>query len=183
MAPSRAPPPAPATTRAIPPVNWACSICWGRVRPERCPARRQPGVKTGGPARQQKHGPRHLASAGAALCALAGPERCGRHHLSPTALTRWKKPPCFLQQVLGISKPVVLTCAMRPATVLSPDGPQNSLDAMVVVCDPMAHGVLVVCAGRIHSARNVQKIHPYRLDAFSSGDAGPRGWVEQDHVR
>jgi L-asparaginase len=89
----------------------------------------------------------------------------------------------FLQQVLHTTKPVVLTCAMRPATALTPDGPQNLLDAMAVVCDPMARGVLAVCAGRIHSARDVQKVHPYRLDAFSSGDAGPRGWVEQGQVR
>lgn len=89
----------------------------------------------------------------------------------------------FLQQVLDGAKPVVLTCAMRPATVLMPDGPQNLLDALAVVRDPLARGVLAVCAGRIHSARDVQKVHPYRLDAFSSGDAGPRGWVEQGKVR
>jgi L-asparaginase len=89
----------------------------------------------------------------------------------------------FLQQVLATHKPVVLTCAMRPATALTPDGPQNLLDAMAVVRDPMARGVLAVCAGRIHSARDVQKVHPYRLDAFSSGDAGPLGWVEQAQVR
>ncbi|PUE55305.1 L-asparaginase [Limnohabitans parvus II-B4] len=89
----------------------------------------------------------------------------------------------FLQQVLHTTKPVVMTCAMRPATALTPDGPQNLLDAMAVVCDPMASGVLAVCAGRIHSARDVQKVHPYRLDAFSSGDAGLRGWVEQGRVR
>lgn len=89
----------------------------------------------------------------------------------------------FLQQVLHTSKPVVLTCAMRPATALVPDGPQNLLDAMAVVLDPTTRGVLVVCAGRIHSACDVQKVHPYRLDAFSSGEAGPRGWVEQGRVR
>ena len=89
----------------------------------------------------------------------------------------------FLQMLLRTHKPVVLTCAMRPATALSPDGPQNVLDAMAVVRDPMARGVLAVCAGRIHSARDVQKVHPYRLDAFSSGEAGPRGWVEQGVVR
>lgn len=89
----------------------------------------------------------------------------------------------FLQQVLDTTKPVVLTCAMRPATALAPDGPQNLLDAMAVVRDPLARGVLVVCAGRIHSARDVQKVHPYRLDAFGSGDVGPRGWVEQGQVR
>lgn len=89
----------------------------------------------------------------------------------------------FLQLVLDTTKPVVLTCAMRPATALMADGPQNLLDALAVVRDPMARGVLVVCAGRIHRARDVQKVHPYRLDAFSSGDAGPRGWVEQGRVR
>jgi len=89
----------------------------------------------------------------------------------------------FLHQVLGTTAPVVLTCAMRPATALAPDGPQNMLDALTVVLDPMARGVLAVCAGRIHSARDVRKVHPYRLDAFSSGDAGPLGWVEQAQVR
>lgn len=89
----------------------------------------------------------------------------------------------FLQQVLGSNKPVVLTCAMRPATALMPDGPQNLMDALAVVRDASANGVLVVCAGRIHSAKAVQKVHPYRMDAFSSGDAGPLGWVEQGRVR
>ena len=89
----------------------------------------------------------------------------------------------FLQEVLALHKPVVLTCAMRPATALTPDGPQNLLDAMAVVRDPKAQGVLAVCAGRIHSARDVQKVHPYRLDAFSSGESGPCGWVEQGQVR
>ena len=89
----------------------------------------------------------------------------------------------FLQQVLGTSKPVVLTCSMRPATALMPDGPQNLLDALTVVRDPMAKGVTVVCAGRIHGARDVQKVHPYRLDAFDSGETGPLGWVEQGRVR
>jgi L-asparaginase len=72
---------------------------------------------------------------------------------------------------------------MRPATALAPDGPQNLLDALAVVRDPQAQGVQVVCAGRIHSARDVQKTHPYRLDAFSSGEGGPLGWVEQGAVR
>ena len=89
----------------------------------------------------------------------------------------------FLQTVLAPAKPVVLTCAMRPATALVPDGPQNLLDALTVVRDPLARGVLAVCAGSIHGAREVRKVHPYRLDAFSSGEAGPLGWVEQGQVR
>jgi L-asparaginase len=89
----------------------------------------------------------------------------------------------FLQQVVDTHKPVVLTCAMRPATALAPDGPQNLLDALTLVCDPQAQAIMVVCAGRIHSARAVQKVHPYRLDAFSSGEAGPMGFMEQGRVR
>ena len=89
----------------------------------------------------------------------------------------------FLQQVCSPSKPVVLTCAMRPATALVPDGPQNILDALVVACCPDAAGVFVVCAGRIHLASLVQKIHTYRLDSFSSGEAGCFGFVEEGRAR
>ena len=85
----------------------------------------------------------------------------------------------FLAQVLEADKPVILTCAMRPATSVQADGPQNLRDALRVVRSPQARGVLVVCAGQIHAARDVQKVHPYRLDAFGSGDAGPCGRVEQ----
>ena len=89
----------------------------------------------------------------------------------------------FLQTLLRPGKPVVLTCAMRPATSLAPDGPQNLLDAVAVVQDPAARGVLAVCAGVVHGARDVRKNHPYRLDAFDSGDAGPLGYVEEGRVR
>lgn len=80
-------------------------------------------------------------------------------------------------------KTVVLTCAMRPASSSAPDGPQNMLDAVVVARSEGALGVLVVCAGTIHSAQDVQKVHPYRLNAFDSGEAGPLGFVEEGRVR
>lgn len=93
----------------------------------------------------------------------------------------------FLHAVLPperlMAKPVVLTCAMRPASSLSPDGPQNLLDALAVVLSPGAHGVVVVCAGTVHGALDVQKSHTYKLDAFSSGDAGPLAYVEEGRVR
>ena len=89
----------------------------------------------------------------------------------------------FLHTVLAPAKPVVLTCAMRPATALSPDGPQNIVDAVAVASWPGAQGVLAVCAGTIHGALDVRKNHTYRLDAFSSGDAGPIGYVEEAAVR
>ena len=89
----------------------------------------------------------------------------------------------FLQLLLAPQKPVVLACAMRPATALTPDGPQNLVDAVAVAADARATGVLAVCAGVIHSAQDVQKVHTYRLDAFGSGDAGPLGYVEEGAAR
>jgi L-asparaginase len=93
----------------------------------------------------------------------------------------------FLHLVLARSgrcpKPVVLTGAMRPASALMPDGPQNMLDALSVAAHPGASGVTVVFAGTIHSALDVQKIHTYRLDAFDSGDTGPLGHVEAGMIR
>ena len=93
----------------------------------------------------------------------------------------------FLHTVLGRlghrAKPVVLTGAMRPASSMAPDGPQNLLDSLKVVTHPHASGVMVVFAGTVYGAVDVQKVHPYRLDAFDSGDAGPLGYVEEGKVR
>lgn len=88
----------------------------------------------------------------------------------------------FLQCVLELSKPVVLTCAMRPATALSPDGPANLRDAICFAASGRA-GVWVSAAGEIHAAMHVRKVHPYRLHAFSSDSAGVAAWVEEGAVR
>ena len=89
----------------------------------------------------------------------------------------------FLQQVCSSAKPVVLTCAMRPTTAFSPDGPQNLRDALTVALHRTAAGVVVVCAGRVHRAVDVQKNHTYQLDAFTSGDAGCIAYVEEGELR
>ena len=112
----------------------------------------------------------HLAQAGVGGVVIT-------HGTDTLEETAW-----FLAQVLAADKPVVLTCAMRPATSVQADGPQNLRDALMVVRSAHACGVLVVCAGQIHAAHDVQKVHTYRLDAFSSGDAGPRGRVEHGQV-
>jgi L-asparaginase len=89
----------------------------------------------------------------------------------------------FLQRVLAPSKPIVLTGAMRPATALQSDGPQNLLDAVSVARTEGARGVVAVLGGQVHGARDVRKAHPYRIDAFSSGDAGPIACVEEGELR
>ena len=89
----------------------------------------------------------------------------------------------FLERVLAPCKPVVLTAAMRPATALLADGPQNLLDAVRVAAQPGASGVLCAFAGAVHSAHAVRKVHSYRIDAFASSEGGPVALVEEGVVR
>lgn len=89
----------------------------------------------------------------------------------------------LLQRVLAPAKPVVLTGAMRPATALGCDGPQNLLDAVNLASEPGACGVLAMLAGEAHGALDVRKVHTCRVDAFSSGDAGPIARMEAGRLR
>ena len=89
----------------------------------------------------------------------------------------------FLHHVLALDKPLVLTAAMRPATALGADGPQNLLDAVAVARHPGARGVLAVLAGQVHAGLGLRKSHTYRLNAFDSGDSGPLAAVEEGALR
>jgi L-asparaginase len=89
----------------------------------------------------------------------------------------------LLHRVLAPAKPLVLTAAMRPATSLQADGPQNLLDAVAVARDAGAQGVLAVLAGRVWSGAELRKVHTLRLDAFDAGDAGALAAVEEGRLR
>jgi len=89
----------------------------------------------------------------------------------------------LLHELLPADKPVVLTCAMRPATALVPDGPQNLLDGVLLDSHPEARGVMVCALGSIFDPCDVSKVHPQRLNAFALLDGGPLGWVEAGQVR
>jgi L-asparaginase len=112
---------------------------------------------------------------------LARPDVAGlvvTHGTDTLEETAW-----FLQRVLAPAKPVALTAAMRPATALQSDGPQNLLDAVAAARAVDAFGVFAVLGGQVLGARDVRKVHPYRIDAFSAGDTGPVGVIEEGRLR
>lgn len=89
----------------------------------------------------------------------------------------------FLQALLAPAKPVVLTGAMRPASSPFADGPRNLADAVRVASCDQACGVVVVFSGTLYDPAQVRKLHPYRIDAFGSGDTGPIGYIEEGRLR
>ena len=89
----------------------------------------------------------------------------------------------FLHRCVQARRPVVLTAAMRPASAPSADGPQNLADALAVAAEPDAAGVLAVMNGQVYAGTDLRKVHGYRLDAFTGGDAGPVAVVEEGRVR
>jgi L-asparaginase len=88
----------------------------------------------------------------------------------------------FLSQVVPGNKPIVITCAMRPANFENADGPQNLKDALLVAAHLKGRGVWLVAAGEIHHSHHVQKLHPTRLKAFDSGDMGRAGTIENGMI-
>ena len=88
----------------------------------------------------------------------------------------------FLDLAIKTDKPVVLTGAMRPATALSADGPMNIYQAVATAVSPRSagRGVLAVMGDRIFDAAHLHKTNAFRVDAFTGGDAGCVGYVQDD---
>jgi L-asparaginase len=88
----------------------------------------------------------------------------------------------FLNLTLGVSQPVVLVGAQRPASALGTDAGTNLVNALQVAGCPEARGtgVLVVMNNEIHPARDVVKTSTYRVQTFRSLDYGPLGHVDGD---
>jgi glutamin-(asparagin-)ase len=84
----------------------------------------------------------------------------------------------FLHLTLKSAKPVVVVGAMRPPSALSPDGPLNLYNAIVVAASRAAYGkgTLVVANDEIHTARDVVKTSTFKQEAFWS-PYGPLGYI------
>ena len=79
----------------------------------------------------------------------------------------------FLLSALGPwPKPIIMTCAMKPADHPNADGPVNLQDALQLAGTPGIHEVFVVFNGLAHHGIYVQKISTDETHAFSSGSAG-----------
>ncbi|ELZ15515.1 Asparaginase/glutaminase [Haloterrigena salina JCM 13891] len=80
----------------------------------------------------------------------------------------------YLDLVLNIDVPIVLTGAQRPYDSQSPDGPANLRGALAAANhDYVQTGTYIFFNDRLHAARPVTKDHSSNLDAYDSGNYGP----------
>jgi L-asparaginase len=81
--------------------------------------------------------------------------------------------------------PIVVTGAMRNASLPSADGPANVIAAIRVAASAAARGLgaLVVLNDEIHAARFVRKSHTANPGTFRSAATGPLGWIAENDVR
>lgn len=90
----------------------------------------------------------------------------------------------FLDVSLKTDKPVCVTGAMRGASALSADGPENMLSAVRTAADEGAigQGVLVCLMDRVYAARTVTKTHTTNPDTFRDPEWGPLASVYSDRI-
>ena len=92
----------------------------------------------------------------------------------------------YLDLVLDLSAPVVLTGAQRRPDEVSPDGPSNLLTAVRAASHERfqgAGGVYIAFDEELHTARDVTKAHTSTLSAFGSPDTCPIARFTRENVR
>jgi L-asparaginase len=88
----------------------------------------------------------------------------------------------FLDLVLDLDQPVVLTGAQRPANTDGSDAAANLRGAVAVAAAPESRGagVLVAMGGLFFAARDVTKAASFELAAFEATPYGPLGRIDAD---
>ncbi len=92
----------------------------------------------------------------------------------------------YLDLVLDLTVPVVLTGAQRRPDEVSPDGPSNLLTAVQAASHERFHGaggVYIAFDEELHAARDVTKRHTSDLSAFVSPDKCPVARFTREGVR
>lgn len=90
----------------------------------------------------------------------------------------------FLELTVKDSRPVILTASQRDASESDSDGPRNLRNSMLIALDSLAtgRGVVIALNEEIHAARDVRKLHTSHVDAFSSGELGSLGNIDNEDV-
>lgn len=88
----------------------------------------------------------------------------------------------FLNLVVKSNKPVVMVGAMRPSTAISPDGPMNLYNAVILATSLPAQGkgVLVALNDTINCSRDVTKTNTALQDTFKAPELGYLGYIVDD---
>ena len=91
----------------------------------------------------------------------------------------------YLDLLLDVNVPVVMTGAMRNPSSVGADGGANILATVQVASHDNARdmGVLVVFNDEIHCARFVRKSHTSNLATFKSEPVGAVGWLAEGQPR
>ena len=90
----------------------------------------------------------------------------------------------FLDLMLGVDIPVVVTGAMMNASQKDWDGAQNLCDSARVAINPAFRGlgVIVCLAGEVNAASEVSKTHTDEAGTFSSFDFGPLATIRNASI-
>ncbi|MUK87249.1 asparaginase [Ornithinibacillus sp. L9] len=90
----------------------------------------------------------------------------------------------FLDLVLNLEKPVILTGAMRSSNEIGSDALYNLISSVRVAIHEQSasKGVLVVMNDEIHAARNVTKTSTSNVATFQSPPFGPIGIITKESV-
>lgn len=86
----------------------------------------------------------------------------------------------FLNLTVKSVKPVVLVGAMRPSSAMSPDGPMNLYNAVILAQsrEAIGKGVLVSLNDTINHSRDVTKTNTALQDSFKAPELGYLGYIQ-----